>query len=73
MACPADGTASIHSLGSGPQGIGYQTFNVSLLGSSEKVDWIFADSELAIKLPKNYDCKHGFALRVRIPGGSINQ
>jgi alpha-L-fucosidase len=73
MACPADGTASIHSLGTGPQGMGYQTFNLSLVGSADKVDWVQGDSELDIKLPKSYECKHGFALRVRIPGVPINQ
>ena len=72
MACPPDGTASIHSLGTGPQGMGYQTLNLSLLGSSDKVDWVQDDSELDIKLPKGYDCKHGFALRVRIPGLPVN-
>ena len=63
MACPTGGTASIHSLGTGPQGMGYQIFNLSLPGSSDKVDWVQHDSELDIKLPKSYDCKHGFALR----------
>jgi len=73
MACPADGTAAIHALGEGPQGIAYQTFNVSLVGSQDKVDWVSIDSELDIKLPKSYDCKHGFALRVRIPAVPVNQ
>jgi alpha-L-fucosidase len=72
MACPADGTASIHSLGTGPQGMGYQTFNLSLLGSSDKLDWVQDDSELDIKLPKSYDCRHGFALRLPIPGVPVN-
>ena len=72
MACPADRVAEIHALGTGPQGIGYQTINATLLGSTDKVEWMHADSGLSIKLPESYDCKHGFALRVRIPGVPIN-
>jgi hypothetical protein len=34
--------------------------------------WVQDDSELDIKLPKNYDCRHGFALRLRIPGVPVN-
>lgn len=52
--------------------MGYQTFNLSLLGSSDKVDWVQDDRELNIKLPKSYDCRHGFALRLRIPGVPVN-
>lgn len=59
-------------LGTGPQGMGYQTFNLSLAGYSDKVDWVQDDSELGIKLPKSQECKHGLALRVRIPGVPIN-
>lgn len=72
MACPAGGSASIHALGTGPQGMGYQTFNLSLVGSPDKVDWVQGDSELDITLPKSYDCQHGFALRLRIPGVPVN-
>jgi len=72
MACPADGTASIHSLGTGPAGLGYQAFNLSLLGSSDKVDWLQDDRELNIKLPKSYDCRHGFAVRLRLRGVPVN-
>ena len=70
MACPADGSASIHSLGF--HGIGYRMITASLVGSTEKFEWGQSDNDLFLKLPKSYDCKHGFALRVRIPVLPVN-
>ena len=46
MACPADGKASIHSLGWSHEGASLPIANVELLGSAEKVTWTQAADAL---------------------------
>jgi alpha-L-fucosidase len=65
MACPADGTASVHSLGLAGETKGDPIREVSLLGSTRKVDWQQATDTLNLKLPSDADCQYGFALRVK--------
>ncbi len=63
LACPADGTASVHSLGLAR---GMSIKRVDLLGSNQKVDWLQTTDALSIKLPADAACLYGFALRVRL-------
>jgi alpha-L-fucosidase len=64
LACPEDGTASVHSFGlSGPGGA---VSEVILLGSDEKVEWLQTTEALNVKLPRGATCTHGFALRLKM-------
>lgn len=65
MACPADRTASVHSLGLAGETKGHPIREVDLLGSTQKVDWLQTTDALNVKLPADADCKYGFALRVK--------
>ena len=51
MACPADGKATIHALGSAHEGASVPIANVELLGSSEKVSCNQAADALEVTLP----------------------
>jgi len=70
LACPADGTATIHSFGLAGEGSGLQIQEVSLLGSADKVDWLRTTDALNVKLPRGAACNHGFALRLRVANPS---
>jgi len=73
LACPTDGTATIHSLGLAGEGSGLQIKEVSLLGSADKVDWLRKTGALNVRLPRGASCKHGFALRLRVANpGRVN-
>jgi alpha-L-fucosidase len=65
LACPADGTATVHALGLAGEARGKVIRDVDLLGSSQKVDWLQTTNALSVKLPADTGCKYGFALRVR--------
>jgi alpha-L-fucosidase len=65
LGCPADGTASIHSLGLAGPAKGPVIQDVSLLGSSEKIPWLQTTEALNVKLPQDSGCRYGFALRVK--------
>jgi alpha-L-fucosidase len=65
LACPADGTATVHALGLAGETKGKVIRDVGLLGSSQKVDWLQTTDALSVKLPTDTGCKYGFALRVR--------
>ena len=65
LACPADGTASVHSLGLAGQAKGDPIREVDLLGSTQKVDWLQTTDALNVKFPAAADCQYGFALRVK--------
>jgi alpha-L-fucosidase len=65
LACPADGTASVHSLGLAGETKGDPIREVDLLGSTRKVDWLQTTDTLNVKLPSDPDCQYGFALRVK--------
>ena len=65
LACPQDGTASVHAFGLAGEAKGLTIEGVDLLGSSQKVDWLQTTSALNVKLPADAACQYGFALRVR--------
>jgi alpha-L-fucosidase len=65
LACPADGTASIRSLGLTGIASDLQFEAVDLLGSSRKTEWLRTTDALNVKLPADTACKYGIALRVR--------
>jgi alpha-L-fucosidase len=66
LACPQDGTASVRALGLTGEAKGQAIQEVSLLGSSQKVEWLRTTGALNLKLPQDAACKYGFALRVRL-------
>jgi alpha-L-fucosidase len=66
LACPQDGTASVHSLGLAGAGNLLEVQEVALLGSEQKVEWLRTTEALSIKLPRDAACKYGFALRVKV-------
>jgi alpha-L-fucosidase len=65
LACPADGTATVHTLGVAGEARNNVIREVDLLGSSQKVDWLQTTGALNVKLPQDAACKYGFALRVK--------
>jgi alpha-L-fucosidase len=65
LACPEDGTATVHAMGLAGEARGKVIREVDLLGSSQQVDWLQTTDALNVKLPADADCKYGFALRVR--------
>ena len=65
LACPADGTATIHALGLAGEAKGKVIREVDLLGSSQKVSWLQTTDALNIRLPEDADCKYAFALRIK--------
>jgi alpha-L-fucosidase len=65
LACPLDGTASVHALGTAGEANGKVIREVDLLGSSQKINWLQTTDALSVKLPADADCKYGFALRVK--------
>jgi alpha-L-fucosidase len=64
MACPADGKATIHSLGTGHEGASMPIGNVELLGSSEKVSFTQTADGLDVTLPAGVACKYAYALKL---------
>ena len=64
MACPADGKASIHALGTAHEGSSISITNVQLLGSADKVSWTQAADALDITLPSNAACKYAYTLKL---------
>jgi len=66
LACPQDGTASVRALGLTGEAKGQTIQEVSVLGSSQKVEWLRTTGALNLKLPQDAACKYGFALRVRL-------
>jgi alpha-L-fucosidase len=60
MACPTDGKAVIHSMGSTALPIA----NVELLGSSEKITFNQAADALEVTLPAAAACKYAYALKL---------
>jgi len=64
LACPADGTATVHALGLKGEARAKVVREVDLLGSSQKVEWLQTTDALNVMLPGEANCKYGFALRV---------
>lgn len=64
MACPSDGKATIHSLGTAHEGAAITIGGVELLGSAEKVGWKQTADALEISLPAGASCKYAYALKL---------
>jgi alpha-L-fucosidase len=64
MACPADGRATIHSLGWAHEGNSIPIASVELLGSSDKVIWTQGAEALEVTLPTGANCKTAYALKL---------
>jgi alpha-L-fucosidase len=64
MACPADGKATIQSLGWAHVGAAIPVGNIELLGSSEKVKWMQNANSLEVTLPAGAACKYAYALKL---------
>jgi alpha-L-fucosidase len=64
MACPANGKATIHALGTAHEGSSISIGNVELLGSTDKVTWSQTADALDITLPSNAACKYAYTLKL---------
>ena len=64
MACPADGKATIHALGTAHEGASLAIGNVELLGSSDKVSLTQTADALDVTLPAGAQCKYAYALKL---------
>jgi alpha-L-fucosidase len=64
MACPANGRATIHSLGWAHEGSAIAIAQVELLGSSEKVNWTQGADALEVTLPTQAACNYAYALKL---------
>jgi alpha-L-fucosidase len=64
MACPADGKATIHALGTSHEGAALAIGNIELLGSSEKVTFNQSSDALEVTLPAGTQCKYAYALKL---------
>jgi len=64
MACPANGTATIHSLGWAHEGGTFPVKSIELLGSSEKVTWTQGAGALEVALPGGAACKYSYVLKL---------
>jgi alpha-L-fucosidase len=64
MACPADGKATIHTLGTAHEGSSISISNVELLGSADKVTWTQTADALNVTLPSNAACKYAYTLKL---------
>jgi len=63
---PADGKVTIHSLGTASLGAGHSIAGVSLLGSSDKLEWHQEADGLQIKLPSQPSTKYAYVYRVKL-------
>jgi alpha-L-fucosidase len=64
MACPADGKATIRSLGWAHEGGSLPIGSIELVGSSGKVTWTQGADALEVTLPGGAECKYGYALKL---------
>jgi len=64
MACPTDGKAAIHALGTGHEGASLAIGRVELLGSSETVSFNQTAESLDVTLPAGAQCKHAYTLKL---------
>jgi alpha-L-fucosidase len=64
MACPGDGKATIHALGTAHEGAAMAIGNVELLGSPEKVTFTQNADALNVTLPAGAACKYAYALKL---------
>ena len=64
MACPVDGKAKIHALGSAHEGAAFPIGHVELLGSTGKLTWTQGADSLDVILPGNAECKYAYTLKL---------
>ncbi|MGA8744218.1 MAG: alpha-L-fucosidase [Terracidiphilus sp.] len=64
MACPADGKATIHALGTAREGGSLPIAHVEMLGSTGKVTWTQTADALDVTLPVNTACKYAYTLKL---------
>jgi len=64
MACPADGKATIHSLGWAHEGASLPIASIELLGSTQKVTWTQGADALEVTLPAGATCQYAYALKL---------
>ena len=64
MACPADGKATIHSLGWAHEGASLPIASIELLGSTQKVTWTQGADALEVTLPAGAVCQYAYALKL---------
>jgi len=64
MACPADGKAKIHALGTAHEGVSLRIGSVELLGSTEKANFSQTADALEVILPGGAACKYAYALKL---------
>ena len=64
MACPSDGKARIHALGTSHEGSAMTVGAVELLGSTEKVSFNQDADALEVSLPAGASCKYAYALKL---------
>jgi alpha-L-fucosidase len=67
MACPPDGKATIHALGSAHEGAALPISTIELLGSSGKVTFTQTADALEVTLPSEATCKYAYTLKL-MPG-----
>ena len=66
MGCPADGSSTIHALGSAKDATGLTLNSVELVGSTEKLTWLQMPEALNVKLPQSASCKYAYVLRIGV-------
>jgi alpha-L-fucosidase len=64
MACPSDGKAAIHALGTAHEGSALPIASVELLGSADKVAFTQSADALDVTLPSGAACKYAYALKL---------
>ncbi len=64
MACPSEGKANIHALGTAHEGGSLSIGNIELLGSPEKVTFNQAGDSLDVTLPSGAQCKYAYTLKL---------
>jgi alpha-L-fucosidase len=64
MSCPANGKATIHSLGWAHEGASLPVASVELLGATGKVTWAQNADALEVSLPSGATCSYAYALKI---------
>ncbi|MGB6194336.1 MAG: alpha-L-fucosidase C-terminal domain-containing protein, partial [Terracidiphilus sp.] len=64
MACPADGKATIQSLGWAHEGRAFPIGTIELLGSTGKVTWTQGATALKVTLPAGAACTYAYTLKL---------
>jgi alpha-L-fucosidase len=64
MACPPDGKAVVHAMGTAHEGASISIASVELLGSADKVTWNQTADALEVTLPGGATCKYAYTLKL---------